>query len=72
VSFLPDTNVVSELMKTRPDRLVLAWAETHEEDCFLSALSVGEIERGIGLLPIGREKERLTAAFSAYLRAVGE
>jgi toxin FitB len=72
VSFVLDTNVVSELMKPRPDPLVLAWAETNEEACFLSALSVGEIERGIGLLPIGRKKERLTAAFSAFLRAVGE
>jgi toxin FitB len=72
VSFLLDTNVVSELMKPRPEPLVLAWAEPHEEACFLSALTVGEIERGIGLLPSGRKKDRLTAAFSAYLRIVGE
>jgi predicted nucleic acid-binding protein len=72
VSFLLDTNVVSELMKPRPDPLVLAWAEPHEEACFLSALTVGEIERGIGLLPIGRKKDRLTAALTAYLQAVGE
>jgi toxin FitB len=72
VSFLLDTNVVSELMKSSPDRAVLAWAEPHEEACFLSALTVGEIERGIRLLPVGRKKERLTLAFSAYLRAAEE
>ena len=72
MSFLLDTNVVSELMKSRPDPLVLAWAEPHEEACFLSALTVGEIERGIGLLPAGRKKERLAVAFSSYLRAAEE
>ena len=72
MSFLLDTNVISELMKSRPAPLVLAWAEPHEEACFLSALTVGEIERGIRLLPIGRKKERLTEAFSAYLRTAAE
>ena len=72
MSFLLDANVVSELMKLSPDPLVLAWAEPHEEACFLSALTVGEIERGIGLLPVGRKKQRLTIAFSTYLRAAEE
>jgi predicted nucleic acid-binding protein len=48
--------MVSELMKSSPDPLVLAWAEPHEEACFLSALTVGEIEHGIGLLPIGERR----------------
>jgi len=72
VSFLLDTNVVSELMKSSPDPLVLAWVEPHEEACFLSALTVGEIERGIGLLPVGRKEQRLSIAFSTYLRAAEE
>lgn len=59
-------------MKSSSDPLVLAWVKLHEEACFLSALTVGEIERGIGLLPIGRKKERFRAAFSAYLRAAEE
>ena len=72
MSFLLDTNVVSELMKSSPDPLVLAWVEPHEEACFLSALTVGEIERGIGLLPVGRKEQRLSIAFSTYLRAAEE
>jgi predicted nucleic acid-binding protein len=72
VNFLLDTNVVSELMKSRPDPLVLAWAEPHEAACFLSALTVGEVERGIGLLAAGRKRERLTAAFSTFLHAAEE
>jgi predicted nucleic acid-binding protein len=59
-------------MKSSPDPLVLAWAEPHEEACFLSALTVGEIERGIRLLPVGRKKQRLSIAFSTYLQAAEE
>ena len=59
-------------MKSSPDPLVLAWVEPHEEACFLSALTVGEIERGIGLLPVGRKEQRLSIAFSTYLRAAEE
>ena len=59
MNFILDTNVVSELMKPDPDPSVLAWADPHEQACFLSALTVGEIERGIRLLP-GRTKEGKT------------
>lgn len=46
--YLLDTNVISEPRKLRPDATVMAWfAATDEGDMYLSALTVGEIRRGI-------------------------
>lgn len=46
--YLLDTNVVSELRRPRPHGAVAAWvAATPSEDMFLSAVTLGEIQRGI-------------------------
>lgn len=48
MSYLLDTNVVSELRKRRPDPHVLAWYEgVASADLFISVLTVGEIRLGI-------------------------
>lgn len=48
--FLLDTNVISELRKTKPHGGVLAWLRaTAESDLFISAVTLGEIQRGIEL-----------------------
>jgi len=50
--FLLDTNVVSELMKPRPSRKVVAWIEgTAEVLMHLSVITIGEVRKGIDLLP---------------------
>ena len=50
--FLLDTNVVSELMKPRPHPSVAAWVNaTPEELLYLSVLTIGEVRKGIELLP---------------------
>ena len=46
--FLIDTMVLSELRLRRRDPGVVAWIGSQRpEDCFLSVVSIGEIERGI-------------------------
>ncbi len=46
--FLLDTNVISELVKPRPEANVTAWIEgTDESLLYLSVLTLGEIRRGI-------------------------
>ena len=46
--FLLDTNVVSELRKPRPHGAVVAWlSEQAEEQLFLSAVTMGELQAGI-------------------------
>lgn len=49
MSYLLDTNVISELRKgERADPNVTAWfAEIADEEIFLSVLTIGEIRRGI-------------------------
>ena len=46
--FLIDTTVLSELRLRQRDPGVVAWiSRQRPEDCFLSVVSIGEIERGI-------------------------
>jgi predicted nucleic acid-binding protein len=49
VSYLVDTNVISELRKgSRCDQSVAAWwATVAEDEIFLSVLTIGEIRKGI-------------------------
>ena len=48
MSYLLDTNVVSEIRKQRPDRHVLAWwNKVTSAEIFISALTIGEIRLGI-------------------------
>ena len=51
MSFLLDTNVVSEIQKKAPDRGVATWfASVPADKLFLSVLVVGEIRQGIARL----------------------
>jgi predicted nucleic acid-binding protein len=60
VSFLLDTNVISEWTKPRPDRNVISWlAEVDEDRVFISVISFAEVRHGIERLPPGRKRERL-------------
>jgi toxin FitB len=61
VSYLLDTNVISELRKgSRADHNVSSWfSELADEEIFLSALTLGEIRRGIESL---RQRDAKTAA----------
>lgn len=48
MAYLLDTNVVSELRKSKPDANVAAWYASHAgAEAYISVLVVGEIRRGI-------------------------
>ena len=58
--YLLDTNVVSELRKTRPHGAVVAWLEgVPDEDLHLSAVTLGELQAGV---EITREQDPDKAA----------
>jgi len=64
-----DTNVLSALMRGRPDELVRAWLDTlPSESVWTTAITVFEIRFGIARLEPGRRRERLDAGFAALLR----
>ena len=59
---LLDTNVLSELMKPRPDKKVVSWLDEQSEwDLWTSAITVAEIFLGIALLDDGKKKSLLFA-----------
>jgi len=60
--FLLDTNVISEIVKLRPHSRVLQWIENTDEFLlYLSVLTIGELRKGIGLLPHGQRRGSLEA-----------
>lgn len=64
MSFLIDTCVISELRKISPVDSVVEWFSTVDEDeLFVSALTIGEIEYGISVLDDGRKKSNLMEWF---------
>jgi len=60
VKFLLDTCVLSELVRKSPERAVLEWVNSQdEEDLCISVLTIGELVRGIERLPDSKKKARL-------------
>ena len=58
--FLLDTNVISELVRPRPDSRVVKWIDsTAESLLYLSVLTVGEIRTGITSLVDWRRRVSL-------------
>jgi len=57
LSYLIDTNVLSELRRRTPDPAVVAWFEERPATTLhLSVLTLGEIRKGIEALDHGRRK----------------
>lgn len=56
MSYLVDTNIFSELAKPKPDAQVVAWLRDHEQDLYVSTITIGELRRGIERLPPGKRK----------------
>jgi predicted nucleic acid-binding protein len=60
--FLLDTNIVSELVKPKPEHKVVEWIEATDEDLlFLSVLTIGEIRKGIASLKDTARQVKLEA-----------
>lgn len=51
MTYLLDTNVLSEIKKRRPNEGVDEWfSRVHVDDLYLSAITIGEISRGVSKL----------------------
>lgn len=60
MSFLLDTNVVSEWVKPRPDPGVLQWvAEVDEDRAYLSVITFAELRYGIEGMATSQRRRRL-------------
>jgi predicted nucleic acid-binding protein len=67
MTWLLDTNVVSELWKPKSDPAVSAWLEENKENCALSEITFGELHYGINRLPFGKRRSELQRRVS-FLR----
>ena len=74
MSYLVDTHVISELVRPKPAKSVLAWFENIPSKALhISVLTLGEIRRGVEQMPDGarREKLRLPNVHGVYHRICG-
>lgn len=63
-----DTNVLSALMKVRPEPQVVTWLDRQPADSvWLTSITVFEARYGVACLPAGRKRQALDAALSAVL-----
>jgi toxin FitB len=60
VSFLVDTNVISEWVKLQPNAGLMHWSESVDEDrVFLSVISITELSYGIERMQAGKRRHGL-------------
>jgi predicted nucleic acid-binding protein len=65
---LLDTCALSEKLQRRPDPAFVDWIEARDpEELFISVISIGEIEKGIQLLPDTAKKQKLARWFASQL-----
>jgi predicted nucleic acid-binding protein len=62
LSFLLDTNVISEWVKPKPHAGVIRWlAEADEDRVFISVISIAEVRRGLERMANGQRRDRIAA-----------
>jgi predicted nucleic acid-binding protein len=60
MSYLLDTNIISELVRAKPAKTVLAWFDdVPSEALHISVLTLGEIRKGIEQMADGARREKL-------------
>src|ERR1019366_3674021 len=58
--FLLDTNIPSEIIRARPDPRVNAWVlAQYDATLHLSAIAIGELRKGLTILPEGKRRSQL-------------
>jgi predicted nucleic acid-binding protein len=69
VTYLIDTNVLSEWRKAAPDQGVVDWfARVHVDDLYISVVTIGEIGRGVAKLQ-SRAAYRQAVVYESWLAA---
>jgi len=67
VTWLLDTNTLSELTRPAPFAGLIDWLETHEPESAVSAISLGEMVAGIERMPESKRRRVLERALK-FLR----
>ena len=66
--FLVDTNLISEILRPAPDANVAAWSQSHSKHLlFLSVVSIGELRKGVAILPPSARRAQLETSIKAQV-----
>jgi toxin FitB len=67
--YLLDTNILSQTARADPDRAYAEWARLQRPDeLAVSAMTFGEVKKGIELLPTGRRRAALEQWFARTIQ----
>jgi len=66
VKYLLDTNILSELTKPAPLARVVSWVNENQGESAFSAITLGELKRGVEFLTDGRKKNALRRAVQFF------
>lgn len=70
MNYLLDTCLLSEFTRRKPETRVIAWLDSIEEErLFISAITIGEIQRGIERMPKSHRKTELLVWMNTTLLA---
>jgi predicted nucleic acid-binding protein len=63
-----DTNVLSAMVRPRPDKDVVAWLDKQaRSSMWITSVTIFEIQFGLQILPVGKKRSLLTRAFESVL-----
>ena len=66
--YLVDTNVISDILRRAPDANVAAWAQRQAKHMlFLSVVSMGELRKGVTILPPSARRSELENSIAAQV-----
>jgi len=66
--YLLDTNVPSEAIRLRVDERVDGWLRSHDdESLYLSAITIGELRKGLSLHPEGKRRVQIQEWFESEI-----
>ena len=67
MKYVMDTNIVSEFLKPHPNQNAIWWAQDHNPDLLLNAVSIQELYFGLFTMPDGKRKESLKESIDAIV-----
>lgn len=71
MSYLLDTNVISELTRQTPDVRVAQWVSRRGGDCGIPTTAIFELRAGLSEMPEGRRRDELLGALERVVARFG-
>jgi predicted nucleic acid-binding protein len=66
-----DSNVVSELMRPRPEERVIAWLDRQpRSSIWTTSVTVFEVRFGLQVMPLGKRRDVYTQGFESLLAGI--